>query len=215
MNENHAHLLIDKSPALTIPFDSINDLPTSKCILPHVVEQNVACSNLCVTEDRNQNLTVVQKEYLWWHFHLGHLGADTIQWVLRQPSFGSSHKIQTAPRCTPPKYAAYEYGKAHHRPIQAYYSTPSSVKKGAVKTNDVYPGSGVLVDYFVSKVPGCLYTSKGRSDVTEMYKGECMFVNQASTLIYVKHQIGFGALETIKIEQIFEDWACSHGVLTR
>ena len=42
-----------------------------------------------------------------------------------------------------------------------------------MKTYDVHPGSGVSVDHFVSKVPGRLYTSKGRSDVTEMYKGGC------------------------------------------
>ena len=82
-----------------------------------------------------------------------------------------------------------------------------------MKTNDVYPGSGVSVDHFVSKVPGRLYTSKGRSDVTEMYKGGCIFVDHASGLIYVKHQIGFGAIETIEIKQTFENWAYSHGVL--
>ena len=64
VNGDHACLLIDKSPAITIPFGSINNLPTSKCMPPHVVEQNVACLNLCVTEDRNQNLTEAQKEYL-------------------------------------------------------------------------------------------------------------------------------------------------------
>ena len=68
---------------------------------------------------------------------------------------------------------------------------------------DVYPGSGVSVDHFVSKVPGRLYTSKGRSDETEMYKGGGIFVDHASDLIYVKHQIGFGALETIEIKQTF------------
>ena len=82
VNGDHACLLIDKSPTLIIPFDLINNLPSSKCILCHVVEQNVACLNLCVTKDRNQNLSEAQKEYLQLHFCLGHLGADTIQWVL-------------------------------------------------------------------------------------------------------------------------------------
>ena len=82
-----------------------------------------------MTEDRNQNLREAQKEYLRWHFCLGHLSADTIQWVLWQPSFGSSHKIQAASRCTPPKCAEYEYGKAHRWPIQAYSSILLSVKE--------------------------------------------------------------------------------------
>ena len=64
VNGEHAHLFIEKSPTLTILFDSINNFPTSKCILPHVVEQNIACLNLCVTEEQNQNHSEAPRDNL-------------------------------------------------------------------------------------------------------------------------------------------------------
>mgnify|MGYP006171140743 FL=1 len=114
---------------------------------------------MCVTEEVNQNLTEAQKEYLRWHFRLGHLNSNIIQWLLCQPSFGNSHKFRAAARCTPPKCAACEYGKSHCRPLASTLSTPLPEREGATKFDDLFPGSGVSVDHFESKVPGRLYTS--------------------------------------------------------
>jgi len=46
-----------------------------------------------------------------------------------------------------------------------------------------------------------------------MYKGGCIFVDHASGLLYVHHQVGFSATETLTGKQQFENWAYNHGVL--
>jgi len=208
-----ARLVIDGSPTLTIPYDPVNSLPTSHGIRASSVCDKEASLNLCVTDETNQNLTEAQKEYLHWHFRLGHLCSDTIQFLLRQPSFGTSQKIRAASRCTPPKCAACEYGKAHRKPLQASTSTPTPEKEGGVKANDLYPGSGVSVDHFVSKVPGRLYTSRGKTSPTDMYKGGCIFTDHSSGLLFIQHQVGFTVLETLQAKMAFENWSYNSGVL--
>lgn len=200
-------------PPWTIPYDPVNSLPTSHGIRASSVCDKEASLNLCVTDETNQNLTEAQKEYLHWHFRLGHLCSDTIQFLLRQPSFGTSQKIRAASRCTPPKCAACEYGKPHRKPLQASTSTPTPEKEGGVKANDLYPGSGVSVDHFVSKVPGRLYTSRGKTSPTDMYKGGCIFTDHSSGLLFIQHQVGFTVLETLQAKMAFENWSYNSGVL--
>ena len=210
---DYARLLINDSPVLTIPYDPDNDLPTSRAIRSEFADSHSASLNLCVTEASNQNLSEAQKELLRWHFRFGHLSAASIQWLLRQPSFGTSPVLRAAANCTPPKCAACEYGKAHRKPVKAVISTPSPEREGAVKSGDLFPGSGVSVDHFESRVPGCLYTSHGKSHTSEKYKGGCIFVDHASGLLYVHHQVGFSTQETIAAKMHFENWSYNQGVL--
>ena len=79
ISSSHAQLLLDDSPILTVPYDPMNGLPTSQAILLHhgISSPQV---NLCVTEEVSQNLPEAQKEYLRWHFRLGHLNSNIIQW---------------------------------------------------------------------------------------------------------------------------------------
>jgi hypothetical protein len=107
----------------------MNGLLTSKAILLH---HGVSSPQVifCVTEEVNQYLTEeTQKEYLHWHFHLGHLNSNIIQWLLCQPSFGNSHKVHAAAHCTPPKCTACEYGKAHRCPLESTLSIFSSERE--------------------------------------------------------------------------------------
>jgi len=71
----HAQLLLDDSPIITVPYDSMNGIPTSQAILLRHGPSSPQV-NLCVTEEVNQNLTEAQKEYLRWHFRLGHLNSN-------------------------------------------------------------------------------------------------------------------------------------------
>ena len=71
------------------------------------------------------------------------------------------------------------------------------------------------MDHFESKVPGRLYTSKGKSQLASTYKGGCIFVDHASGLLYVRHQISFTSEETIHSKMHFENWAYNQGVLVQ
>ena len=191
ISEDYARLLIKDSPVLTIPYDPVNELSNSRAIRSEFDDSHSASLNLCVTEASNQNLSEAQKELLRWHFRFGHFSAASIQWLLRQPSFGTSLVLRAAANCTPPKCAACEYGKAHRNPVKAVISTPLPEREGAVKSGDLFPGSRVSVDHFESRVPGHLYTSHGKSHTPEKYKGGCIFVDHASGLLYVHHRLVF------------------------
>jgi hypothetical protein len=38
-------------------------------------------ATVCVTDEKNQNLTNLQKVLLQWHFKLGHVGFQMLQWI--------------------------------------------------------------------------------------------------------------------------------------
>ena len=53
--DDYAQLLIDGKPPLTIYYDPVNDLPTSRAIRSATAGQREEFLYLCITEDRNQN----------------------------------------------------------------------------------------------------------------------------------------------------------------
>ena len=42
----------------------------------------------CVTDEHNQNLTNLQKTMLQWHWKLGHVGFQRLQWIGHQGWLG-------------------------------------------------------------------------------------------------------------------------------
>ena len=66
-------------------YDPNNNIPTHKATLPNQIEKEVKAltSHVCVTNEANQNLTPSQKELLRWHFRLGYIGFQHVQWLIR------------------------------------------------------------------------------------------------------------------------------------
>ena len=79
-------------------------------------------------------------------------------------------------RCTPPKCAVCEYGKAHQNPIRAITTNPSPERKGTLKSNDLFSGSGVTVDHFELRVPDCLYTSLENHNALKIIKEDAFLL---------------------------------------
>ena len=67
---------------------------------------------VCVTEKANANLTVAQKELLRWHYQLGHLGMQHVQWLVRQGKLKVRGKPTSVANCEPPHCASCMFGKA-------------------------------------------------------------------------------------------------------
>ena len=78
-----------------VKYDPKNNLPTHEANLPNQREKDSkALKNaVCVTNEANQNLTPSQKELLRWHFKLGHIGFQHVQWLIHT-EFEGAEKLQ-------------------------------------------------------------------------------------------------------------------------
>ena len=71
-----------------------------------------------------------------------------------------------------------------------------------LKKNDLVPGQRVSVERLQSALPGRLYNSKGCTNSKDMFHSGCIFVDNASGYIQVRHQVTFGSDDTVKAKLI-------------
>ena len=67
-----------------IKYDPNNNLATNEYILHNQIEKEFKslASDICVTYEAYQNLTTSHKDLLQWHFRLGHIGFQHVQWLV-------------------------------------------------------------------------------------------------------------------------------------
>ena len=94
-----------------IKYDPKNNLPTHKFTLTNHREKEVKAltSSFCITNEANQNLTISQKELLRWHFRLGHIGLQHVQWLIRTVCLKVQGIFKSVSNCERPKCAACEF----------------------------------------------------------------------------------------------------------
>ena len=73
-------------------------------------------ATVCITDEANQNLTNNQKNMLQWHWKLGHVGFQQLQWIGRQGWLGYHGKKFGNATVAPPKYASCQFGKQECTP---------------------------------------------------------------------------------------------------
>ena len=75
-----------------VKYEPKNNLPTHESTLPNQrnKEDKALTNTVCVTNEANQNLTPSQKELLQWHFRLGNIGFQHVQWLI-----GLAHHFPT------------------------------------------------------------------------------------------------------------------------
>jgi hypothetical protein len=164
----------------------------------------------CVTDEVNQNLTSAQKLALRFHFRLGHIGFQHVQWLGRQGLLGPEGvTMGSKTSFTIPKCAACQFGKQGR--------TPTAGKRvmfedsGALSKDKILPGQRIFVDQYESRHPGRTFASKGASSSLK-YMGGTLFYDAASGYISINHQHGFTAAETIQSKMSFEQEASQSGV---
>ena len=69
--------------------------------------------------------------------------------------------------------------------------------------------------HYISRAPGRLYHTKGKSDQSDMFSGGCFFIDHASGYVSIKHQVAINATETVKAKLTFERDAQSQGVVIK
>jgi hypothetical protein len=162
---------------------------------------------LNVLDEVNVNLTSGQKELMSWHFRLGHFHLAWIQKLFRVPEGESEGVLPTkykANSCVLPQCAACHFAKMHLRPTEATTQTIRPEKDGALKTGHLKPGEMVSTDQYVSKQLGRLPHTRGKESANEKYHGGTIFVDEASGFVFLQHQVGLTASETIRSKHLFE-----------
>jgi hypothetical protein len=164
----------------------------------------------CVTDEVNQNLTSTQKLLLRFHFRLGHIGFQHVQWLGRQGLLGPEGvTMGNKSNLTVPKCTVCQFGKQGRTPTQGRRVTFAD--SGALSKDQVSPGQRIFVDQYESRSPGRTFASKGASSSLK-YVGGTLFYDAASGYISIQHQHGFTASETIQAKIKFEQEASQSGV---
>ena len=71
------------------------------------------------------------------------------------------------------------------------------MKEEDIKKDHLLPWHMVYADHYISRTPGRLYHTKGESDTSDMFSGECVFIDYASGYLSTKHQVAINNTETV------------------
>ena len=125
-----------------VKYDPNNNLPTHKATLPNQRDNKVKAltSAVCVTNYSNQILTPSRKELLRWHFRLGHIGFQHVQWLIRTGRLKVQVNSKAVANCERPKCAACEFGKGHRRPNKINTIKKNPMKEKELKKYHLLPG---------------------------------------------------------------------------
>ena len=209
VNHDTSVLVLANKSKVTIHYDTMTHLPRLPAYSNALTSANALAIVGCVTDETNQNLTVQQKILLKWHFRLGHLGFNTVQWLGRQGVLGQFGDKMGAARLHAPKCAACQYGKQGRTPIPTHHSEKDP--PGSLTKDKLEPGQLIFADQYESRAPGRAFTTKGLSS-SQTFNGGTLFIDAASNFIYVSHQVGATAAETIASKTKFEREALTCGV---
>ena len=105
--------------------------------------------------------------------------------------------------CERPKCAACEFGKGHCRPNKLNTIKKNPMKEQELKKDHLLPGQMVSADHNISRAPGRLYHTKGKSDQSDMFSGGCVFIDHACGYASIKHQVAINSTETVKAKLTF------------
>ena len=78
------------------------------------------------------------------------------------------------------------------------------MKEQELKKDHLLPGQMVSADQYISRAPGRIYHTKGKSDQSDMFSGRCVFIDHASGYVSIKHQVNINTTETVKVKLTFE-----------
>ncbi len=198
---DHSCFAFTDGSMVTMQFDNTTHLP----ILHTFQDATKVAESLltsCVTDEMNQNLTSLQKLMLQWHFKLGHIGFQHLQWIARQGWLGKLAEKFGVSSVAPPKCAACQFGRQQCNPTAG--SKTKKENEGALSKNKLQPGDLVFSDQYESRVPGRIFNARGTKINSEKYCGGTLFCDAATGLISVHHQISLTAMETIESKLKFE-----------
>jgi hypothetical protein len=123
-----------------------------------------------VADETNQNISYAQKSLFLWHQKLCHCDQQRVQTLLHQPLEASGHsqflfpKHKDASSCPTVLYASCQCGKQARE--SAGFQQSKQPKTGHNVTPQRLTGECVLIDQYVSAIPGRLRHTKGKEKNT-------------------------------------------------
>ncbi len=198
---DHSSFNFADGSIVTLNYDKTTHLPILNAF-HNATKVAESLMTSCVTEEVNQNLTTLQKLMLQWHFKLGHVGFQRLQWIARQGWLGKLAEKFGVSSVTPPKCAACQFGRQQRTTTAGSKTTKEG--QGALSKNKLQPGDLVFSDQYESRVPGRVFNARGTKVNSEKYCGGTLFCDAATGLISVHHQISLTAMDTIQSKLKFE-----------
>ena len=173
-----------------------------------------------LTESSNYNLSQAEKELLRWHYRLGHIGMQRVQWLFRRGCLSSSHLSRqqqqaAAKLCKGPLCTACQYAKQRRKTEPGKREQPVKEEQHALKREQLYPGQLVSVDHFHSSLPGRRLDTFGKEHVDDKYIGGAIFVDHATGLIDVQLQTSLNSHHTLHSKAAFEEYCQQYGVVVQ
>ena len=173
-------------------------------------------------DENNKNLTAAQRDLLLWHQKCGHADMQRLQRlaVWKKQRDGTHREsllpvnfksgVSSAPR---PMCAACLMAKQTRRTPATENprrggSTPDEM---VLRTNNLAPGAKVSVDQYLAAVGGRRAHTKGKEKARTQYQGGTIFVDHATQLIYVAHQVSMDSRTTIQSKRKYEKYCKSMG----
>ena len=228
MNQNHLTLSgHGKTPSITIAVCSQSKLPmgiTAKPTTPAVYKREVkpprdhltntkgilpAVKHPSLTAPSNLNLSEPEKELLRWHHQLGHVNIKQVQWLMRQGILTASEvtrrlhntaaKLTHGPLCT-----ACQFAKQRRKTMPGSVKRMIKPEAGALKKDTLFPGQLVSVDHFHCNPLGRLLHTYGKESADKKYGGGCIFVDHATSLVYVELQSSLNSHQTLAAKKSYE-----------
>jgi hypothetical protein len=182
--------------------------------------ETVLCNYVSTVHQENTNLSEAQKELLRWHQRLGHLAFKKIQHLMCTGVLShteSIRKLHTAASklTSPPKCAAYLFGKQTVRTAPGKISSVVKDRSGILKAGNLLPGSKVSVDHFISSVKGRLFSGYDKGSDDNRHVGGCIFIDHASSFIHIEFQSSLSSHETLRAKLAFEQQCRDVGVVVQ
>ena len=87
------------------------------------------------------------------------------------------------------------------------------MKEQDLNKNHILSGHMVSEDHHISRSPGRLYQTKGKSNSSNTFSGGCIFIDHASGYVRMEHLVAIKATKNVKGKLTFEREAQSQGVV--
>jgi hypothetical protein len=135
--------------------NSSNNLPTSQFYNQNNVNMPVeALQTAFTTVNAKELQSEPEKEFLGWHYCLGHLGFRKIQSLIRSGMLSYTQgtcSLHTAASkiTTPPHCSAFQFGKQTRQPSPRKVSSVVKDHEGVLKKDSLFAGQHVSLNHFI------------------------------------------------------------------
>ena len=232
VTKDSSYLTLPNGIKFEVPFHHSNNLPmlfsppapNSSVLYLDFENLNTSEIHLNVADERNQNLSQSEKEFLLKHRLMSHLHYAWIAELMKDrqfldnkgnvvkmdPVLKTKHDATRNCKHDKLKCAGCLLGKMKRRPDES--TVTKNLQEMALREGQLYPGSLVHTDQYESSVGGRRMDTYGKEKEIYKYKGGTIFCDSMSTYIHLNHQSSLRAGDTLRGKHNFERYASEFGI---